>query len=106
MCSQKKGDLQYYVHFYVCHLQALTVTQIKKIRTVIDERMAQCNAERADLEKERDEALREIGNMIHESCIVSADEVCIFYLKNPNHPHCWYTDFFFCLRYPMNNSSF
>lgn len=55
-------------------LKALTVTQIKKIRTVIDERMAQCNAERADLEKERDEALREIGNMIHESCIVSADE--------------------------------
>ncbi|XP_013391151.1 serine--tRNA ligase, cytoplasmic-like [Lingula anatina] len=55
-------------------LKELTVTQIKRIRAVLDEKMAQCDQRRVTVEQTRDESLKEIGNMCHESCIVSNDE--------------------------------
>ena len=56
-------------------LQKLTVTQIKKVRTKIDENMKQCDAERIECEKIRHHNLFEVGNWLHESVVVSNDEV-------------------------------
>lgn len=55
-------------------LQKLTVTQIKKIRTLIDANMQQCETERQECEKIRHSSLFEIGNWLHESVVVSNDE--------------------------------
>jgi len=53
----------------------LTVTQIKKLRTTIDEKMKKCVAERLECEKVRHSNLFEIGNWLHDSVVVSKDEV-------------------------------
>lgn len=55
--------------------QELTVTQIKQVRILIDEQMKQNDEKLLDAEAKRNEALREIGNMLHESVIVSNNEV-------------------------------
>lgn len=55
-------------------LGALTVTQIKKIRVLIDESITKNTAQLAALENKRNESLKEIGNLLHESCIISNDE--------------------------------
>ncbi|XP_030076289.1 serine--tRNA ligase, cytoplasmic [Microcaecilia unicolor] len=55
-------------------LSALTVTQIKKIRVLIDEAILKCDAERVKLEAKRFENLREIGNLLHPSVPISNDE--------------------------------
>nr|XP_006820952.1 PREDICTED: serine--tRNA ligase, cytoplasmic [Saccoglossus kowalevskii] len=55
-------------------LKNLTVNQIKKIRVLIDECIAKCNSERLEFEKVRNENLKEIGNMLHESVPISNDE--------------------------------
>lgn len=55
-------------------LSALTVTQIKKFRVVIDEEVKKNDDALLKHEQERNESLREIGNHLHESCIVSNDE--------------------------------
>ncbi|CAH1996565.1 unnamed protein product [Acanthoscelides obtectus] len=55
-------------------LQALTVNQIKKVRTLIDAAIVKNEAELQTTEKERNEALREVGNHLHESVPVDDDE--------------------------------
>lgn len=57
------------------HLQNLKVSQIKKVRLLIDEAILKCDAERMKLEAERFENLREIGNLLHPSVPISNDEV-------------------------------
>uniref|UniRef100_A0A8U7NJ28 serine--tRNA ligase n=1 Tax=Corvus moneduloides TaxID=1196302 RepID=A0A8U7NJ28_CORMO len=55
-------------------LQCLQVSQIKKIRLLIDEAILECDSERLRLEAERFESLREIGNLLHPSVPISNDE--------------------------------
>ncbi|XP_021153994.2 serine--tRNA ligase, cytoplasmic isoform X1 [Columba livia] len=55
-------------------LGALQVSQIKKVRLLIDEAILECDAERLRLEAERFESLREIGNLLHPSVPISNDE--------------------------------
>lgn len=55
-------------------LAGLTVTQIKKVRVLIDEGILRCDAERVSLESQRFECLREIGNLLHPSVPISNDE--------------------------------
>ncbi|NXL54411.1 SYSC protein, partial [Podilymbus podiceps] len=55
-------------------LGALQVSQIKKVRLLIDDAILKCDAERARLEAERFESLREIGNLLHPSVPISNDE--------------------------------
>ena len=56
------------------------MTQIKKFRVVIDEEVKKNDDALLKHEQERNESLREIGNHLHESCIVSNDEVCIKFI--------------------------
>lgn len=56
-------------------MQSLQVSQIKKVRLLIDEAILKCDAERVRLEAERFESLREIGNLLHPSVPISNDEV-------------------------------
>ncbi|XP_061830006.1 serine--tRNA ligase, cytoplasmic [Nerophis lumbriciformis] len=53
---------------------ALTVTQIKKVRVLVDEAMVKTDSERQKLEAERFSYLREIGNLLHPSVPISNDE--------------------------------
>ncbi|OCT91929.1 serine--tRNA ligase, cytoplasmic [Xenopus laevis] len=55
-------------------LSALSVTQIKRLRVLIDEAIAATDAERIKLEAERFESLREIGNLLHPTVPISNDE--------------------------------
>uniref|UniRef100_A0A3Q3A4I7 Serine--tRNA ligase, cytoplasmic n=1 Tax=Kryptolebias marmoratus TaxID=37003 RepID=A0A3Q3A4I7_KRYMA len=55
-------------------LSALTVTQIKKVRLLVDEAVEKTDKERMKLEAERFEYLREIGNLLHPSVPISNDE--------------------------------
>ncbi|GAB5575328.1 serine--tRNA ligase [Prionailurus iriomotensis] len=55
-------------------LANLKVSQIKKVRLLIDEAILKCDAERVKLEAERFENLREIGNLLHPSVPISNDE--------------------------------
>uniref|UniRef100_A0A7N6BPU7 Serine--tRNA ligase, cytoplasmic n=1 Tax=Anabas testudineus TaxID=64144 RepID=A0A7N6BPU7_ANATE len=55
-------------------LSALTVTQIKKVRLLVDEAVVKTDSERIKLEAERFEYLREIGNLLHPSVPISNDE--------------------------------
>ncbi|KAK7101526.1 serine--tRNA ligase, cytoplasmic-like [Littorina saxatilis] len=55
-------------------LKDLTVTQIKQIRLQIDQQMKENDQALLVVESERSDTLREIGNMLHPSCIVSNNE--------------------------------
>ncbi|KAJ8379095.1 hypothetical protein AAFF_G00231000 [Aldrovandia affinis] len=55
-------------------LSALTVTQIKKVRLLVDEAVQKGDSERLKLEEQRFEYLREIGNLLHPSVPISNDE--------------------------------
>ncbi|XP_033008389.1 serine--tRNA ligase, cytoplasmic [Lacerta agilis] len=55
-------------------LAGLQVSQIKKVRLLIDEAILNCDEERLKLEAERFENLREIGNLLHPSVPISNDE--------------------------------
>uniref|UniRef100_A0A8P4GMJ5 Serine--tRNA ligase, cytoplasmic n=1 Tax=Dicentrarchus labrax TaxID=13489 RepID=A0A8P4GMJ5_DICLA len=55
-------------------LSALTVSQIKKVRLLVDEAVEKTDSERIKLEAERFEYLREIGNLLHPSVPISNDE--------------------------------
>ncbi|XP_076015376.1 serine--tRNA ligase, cytoplasmic [Genypterus blacodes] len=55
-------------------LSALTVTQIKKVRMLVDEAVEKTDNDRLTLEAERFEQLREIGNLLHPSVPISNDE--------------------------------
>lgn len=65
------------IPLFVCIFpcQALTVTQIKKVRLLVDEAVEKSDSERIKLEAERFEYLREIGNILHPSVPISNDEV-------------------------------
>jgi len=54
--------------------QGLTVTQMKKIRLLIDESVVTNNTKLTNLEKQRDEILKEFGNWLHPSVPISNDE--------------------------------
>jgi len=55
-------------------LGALTVNQIKKVRVLIDEAVVKNDNDLLQCEKDRNAALREVGNHLHESVPVSNDE--------------------------------
>ncbi|KAL9656281.1 hypothetical protein ABK040_007894 [Willaertia magna] len=56
-------------------LNPLTITQLRAYSTHISEVFVkQAEKEAKDKEKERDEALFKIGNIVHETCVVSDDE--------------------------------
>lgn len=55
-------------------LKTLTVTQIKGIRTLIDDAIQKNDENLKNIELERNTALREVGNHLHESVPVSDDE--------------------------------
>ncbi len=58
-----------------CPCQPLTVTQIKKVRLLVDEAVQKTDSDRLKLEAERFVYLREIGNLLHPSVPISNDEV-------------------------------
>lgn len=55
-------------------LKTLTVMQIKKIRSLIDDAIQKNDESLKITESERNNALREVGNHLHESVPVSNDE--------------------------------
>uniref|UniRef100_A0A8C7Y511 Serine--tRNA ligase, cytoplasmic n=1 Tax=Oryzias sinensis TaxID=183150 RepID=A0A8C7Y511_9TELE len=63
-----------FFYFVIFLLQALTVTQIKKVRLLVDEAVEKSDKDRLRLEAERFEYLREIGNLLHPSVPISNDE--------------------------------
>ena len=56
-------------------LKPLSVNQIKKISTLMDKAVQETNKKLEETEKERNDALREMGNHLHSSCHVSNNEV-------------------------------
>jgi hypothetical protein len=59
-------------------LDPLTVTQLKKVRALIDEAMVKNNEDLTSHEAIRDGLLRELGNWLHPSVPVSNNEVYFF----------------------------
>ncbi|XP_060076412.1 serine--tRNA ligase, cytoplasmic-like [Ylistrum balloti] len=55
-------------------LMELTVTKIKQVRILIDENIKENDAGLLKSESDRNEALKEMGNLLHPSVIVSNDE--------------------------------
>ena len=55
-------------------LQNLTVKQIKKVSTLLDDAMIKCNEELVKYDKMRTDSLKEVANWLHESVPVSDDE--------------------------------
>uniref|UniRef100_A0A8C4Z3L4 serine--tRNA ligase n=2 Tax=Gadus morhua TaxID=8049 RepID=A0A8C4Z3L4_GADMO len=55
-------------------LSALTVTQIKAVRVLVEEAVQRADVDRLKLEAERFDYLREIGNLLHPSVPISNDE--------------------------------
>ncbi|XP_034001204.1 serine--tRNA ligase, cytoplasmic isoform X2 [Trematomus bernacchii] len=55
-------------------LSPLTVTQIKKVRLLVDEAVEKADVQRIKLEAERFDYLREIGNLLHPTVPISNDE--------------------------------
>ena len=56
--------------------QGLTVNQIKRIRVLIDEAITKTDHDLHECEKDRNRTLFEVGNILHETCVISNDEVC------------------------------
>ena len=63
------------LHIYISLCQPLTVTQIKKVRLLVDEAVEKADVQRIKLEAERFDYLREIGNLLHPTVPISNDEV-------------------------------
>lgn len=90
--------------------QPLTVTQIKKVRLLVDEAVEKTDSERLRLEAERFEYLREIGNLLHPSVPISNDEVGVLIVKVLFYYYihiCFYriyVNFFFLLLTCLHNS--
>lgn len=51
--------------------------QLLKVRSLVDEKIAECAERRVQLERKRDGALNELGNLLHHSCIISNNEVSL-----------------------------
>ena len=58
-----------------CSSQKLTVIQIKKVRSLIDEGITKCHEEVDRVEQLRNAKLFEVGNLLHDAVPVSNDEV-------------------------------
>jgi len=58
-------------------LQTLTIAQLRRLSSLIEDSIRRCNDERLQCETERSEAMFEIGNLVHDSVIVSNDEVSV-----------------------------
>jgi seryl-tRNA synthetase len=67
-------------HFCIVQNSTLTIDQIKQLRALVDKRMIENNTEIDRLENDRFRALVQIGNIVHSSVPISANEVCI--IKN------------------------
>ncbi|XP_065314450.1 serine--tRNA ligase, cytoplasmic-like isoform X2 [Gordionus sp. m RMFG-2023] len=55
-------------------LKPLSIQQIKNIKPLIEEKINQCNKLRSDCENSRNEALSELGNLLHVSVPISNNE--------------------------------
>lgn len=55
-------------------LRPLTVSQLKEVKKLVDEAMAENNEELVKTENERDAILKEIGNIVYDDVPVSNDE--------------------------------
>ncbi|PSN55403.1 Serine--tRNA ligase [Blattella germanica] len=55
-------------------LKPLNVTQIKNLRVLIDDAMMKNDENMLSVEKERNNALKEVGNILHKSVPISNDE--------------------------------
>lgn len=55
-------------------VEALTVTQIKRIRTLIDEEIVNIDQQRVNCEKDRQKSHSEVANWVHDSVVISNDE--------------------------------
>lgn len=51
------------------------MSQLKRVRVLIDEAVTKCDDDRVKCETSRNESLKEIGNVLHESVPISDDEV-------------------------------
>jgi seryl-tRNA synthetase len=60
-------------------LKALTVTQIKRVRVLIDQGITTNDQDLIETEKARNNALREIGNITHHTVPISNNEVKLHY---------------------------
>ncbi len=61
---------------HVVLLQPVTVTQIKKVQSLIEEAATKTKAEIKECEEERYKHLVMIGNVLHPSVPISNNEVC------------------------------
>lgn len=55
-------------------LKALTVVQLKKVKTMLDDEVANCNRQLAEFDQIRSSNHREIGNLLHSTVPVSDNE--------------------------------
>jgi len=55
-------------------LRTLTITQLKKVRSLMDSAIVKCQEDVTIAEKERNETVKEIGNLLHESVVISNNE--------------------------------
>lgn len=55
--------------------KTLTIPQLKRVRSLVDEAILKCQEEVTKLEKQRNEMVKEIGNLVHDSVVISNDEV-------------------------------
>lgn len=55
-------------------VKSLTIVQLKAIRVLIDEAIVKTQEEVDVIESERNEAVKEIGNLLHDSVVISNDE--------------------------------
>lgn len=63
------------MHYRIFLLQGLTVAQIKTLGIQIDKTIDSITKRLEEVEEKRNESLREIGNLLHETCVISNDEV-------------------------------
>ena len=61
--------------FFFLSSQPLTVTQIKKVQSLISEASERTKVEIREIEEERHKHLTMIGNILHPSVPISNDEV-------------------------------
>ncbi|KAK3101670.1 hypothetical protein FSP39_005358 [Pinctada imbricata] len=55
-------------------IQSLAVVQIKELKSLIEQQKVQNAADLVKHETDRNEALKEVANLTHETCIISNDE--------------------------------
>ncbi|KAA0201693.1 hypothetical protein HAZT_HAZT009209, partial [Hyalella azteca] len=55
-------------------LRPLTVSQLKEVKKLVEETVAENNTTLSSTEAQRDAILKEIGNIVHDSVVVSNDE--------------------------------